>query len=373
MIKIVFFILLSVSSLVHASKARVLALGNSFHLLDSQTVYKNPIDAIEFDNFVVFETGVTNATNATVNAEAMASYVYKEDQHLVLSFGHQDQSVIDSRNFINLLSGTAFELPQNPLNIFYGINDNITSSAFGFFYSKKDDKILRSSESSAGLSLGIEMGKLQISSLYTFINRADGVSGKKFDGSGYWQTTLSYLLDETLFQFQFIKSKAKLSTDTGSAVTENESHVTNTVTLGLVDSNVRDEDNFFWGVQVISTQISCNVNLSLGCDKKFTNTVLPVWFGIEAQASEWLIVRATLKQSFLVNITKDDFGYPLGAASGATGAISSAAPGANDTVVSTGLGFKFKRLTLDGTLATSTTQTLNTSNFLSQVGLTYNF
>lgn len=369
-----FLILLSLSSLdVFASKARVQALGDSFHLVDPQTIYSNPIDLAAFDNFVSLETGLTAATSINNGAEAMISYSLNENHQFALSLGHQDAAVTEARNFINILSGTTFEPQQNPVGIFYAIKDSVTSYAFGAFYSNRNDKLAALTESSFGLSTAVEMGKLQLSTLYTFVNSVEGAAGKKFDGSGYLHAIVTYLLDETTFELTYITSKTKMSTGLGDSVTDNESHVKDIFMLGLADSNIKDENDFFWGAQVVSTTINCKLNLSTSCDKSFTHTVLPAWIGIEAQASDWLTVRGAIKQSFLFNIIKDDFGYPVGVINGTTGATTNIPAGENSTIVSAGLGLKFKKLTLDGTLSAASTQLLNTTNFLSQVGLTYNF
>lgn len=368
---LLFIIFLSVTTF--ASKARIQALGNSLHLIDPQTVYSNPIDLISLEDFVAVETGLTAATSVGNGAEAMISYEYRENHRIAVSFGHLDESVVDARNFINVLSSSTFEMPQNPVNVFYAFEDSITSYAFGAFYSKKKDKIAVLSENSAGISVAVEMGNLQFSSMYTFANSAEALVGKKLDGSGYWQTTLSYLLENTKFELQYVTSKAKMSTQLGLIETDNESHSKNVVVLGLADSSVRGGNDFFWGAQVISTTINCKINLSADCNKSFTRTILPAWFGIDAQVNDWMVFRGNVKQSFLISITKDEFGYPASIVNGGMGVSSNVATGENDTVVSSGLGFKFKNMVLDGSLATSTTQKIDLNNFLSQVGLTYNF
>ncbi len=355
---------LSLSSLLaQASKARVQSLANSFHLLDAQSVYRRPIDLIYLDNFVVLESGVTAATSINDNAEAMLSYTYNNNRHIALSFGHQDRAVVDSRNFINLLSGSAFVLAQNPLYVFYAVDDSITSYAVGISYSAKNEKKLTNlKESSVGISLGVEMGKFQVNSVFVPINSTSASAGKQFEGGGYSQVTGSYLSDQTLFEFTYAVSKSRLATEAGAVI---EDHIKDEFTLGLVDSNSQHANNFFWGAQIISTRINCKINLSATCNKTFSRSILPVWFGIEAQANDWLSLRGAVKQSFLASLT-DAVGYPAGAVADITAA-------ANDTVVSMGLGFNFKSMAVDGTLSTASTQVLNTANFLSQVGLTYSF
>lgn len=368
---ILFFTLLSFQAL--ASKARMQSLGNSLHLIDPQTIFANPIDLISLENFVSLEGGPTAATSALNGAEGIISYGFKGNQRIALAFGHQDPSIVDSRNLINLIGSTPFEMAQNPLYIFYSMEDSLTSWAIGVSYSGKDDKVAGLAEKSIGVSGGVELGNLQFNSLYIFTNSVDAAGGKQFDGGGYWQSTLSYLLENTMFELAYTTSKAKLSTTTGSVIQDDELHVKNVISLGLADVSPRDGNHFFWGAQVTSTTLNCKIDLSVGCDKAYTQTVLPAWFGVETEIADWLIFRGSVKQSFLISITKDEFGYPASVVNGATGTTSNLAAAANDTVVSSGLGFRFKELTIDGSLASSTTQSLNLNNFLSQVGLTYKF
>ena len=354
-------------------RQRLQALANSFHLVDAQSVYKRPIDLVYLDNYVALETGVTAATSVNDNAEAMISYSSDEKHRLAVSFGHQDVAVAGSRQFINILSGSAFELAQNPLHVFYSVDDPLTPYAVGLFYSAKNDKLSGLKEASAGLSFGMEWGKFQINSIYVPTNSADAAAGKKFNGQGYWQSAVSYLADKSLFEFTYTTSKHQLSTEVAGALILNESHTQDIVTLGLADSNRQVENDFFWGAQIITTRINCDYHSDVACDKIFTRTLLPVWFGVEAQANDWVIVRGAVKQSFMISLTKDDVGYPAAAVNGATGAVANTAAGANDSVVTAGLGFKFKNLLLDGVLSTASTQVLNSADFLSQIGMTYRF
>lgn len=356
-----------------ASKARIQALSNSLHLIDPQTIFSNPLDLTGLGNFLSLESGITAGTSTLNGSEAMVAYGIDQNQRVALSIGHQDPSVADSRNLINVLGGTAFEMAQNPIHFFYSMEDTLTTWAIGLSYSGKADKFAELNEKSIGASAGVELGNLQFSSLYVFANSVDAVAGKQFDGSGYWQTTLSYLLENTTFELDYITSKAKLSTTTGTTIQDDELHVKNVISLGLADVSPRDDNDFFWGAKVVSTTLNCKINLSIGCDKAYTQTVLPAWFGVETQIADWLVFRGSVKQSFLVSITKDEFGYPASVVNGASGVVSNLAAAANDTVVSSGLGFRFKELTIDGSLTSSTTQSLNFNNFLSQVGLTYKF
>lgn len=356
-----------------ASKSRMQALGNSFHLIDAQNIYKNPIDLNYLDNFLLLEAGLTSATNSKNNAEALIAYELNSTIQMAVAFGHQDEAVASSREFINAVSGLNYELAQNPIHIFLGKKDSVTSYALGLFYSNKKDKLLNLAEFSGGLSFSVEMGNFQYSTVYALLNSAEVLANKKFDGGGYWKNTVSYLSDETKFELSLTSTPAKSTTEASGVLTENENHLIDVLSIGLVDSSQKEENDFFWGAQVLTTRIKCITNLSSSCDKTFTNTTLPVWFGLEVQANDVLILRSAIKQSFLISLAKDEFGYPIGAVANATGAKTDFGSGPNDTELTAGMAIKINKLTIDGSLSTATTQQLNTNNLLTQTSLTYNF
>lgn len=367
-----FFLIGFLSALaVDASKARVQALSNSFHLIDEQFIYSKPIQLTYLENLVALETGVTTATTNSDGAEALVLYSLGESQRFAMSLGHQDEAIIERRNLINAIAGSNFELAQNPLSLFYSAEEGMTPYALGISYSGKSDELADLKESSLSLHLGLEIGRFQINTTFVPLNSVEAVGGEKFNGAGYWQTSLSYLLDQTAFEFLLRTGKGETSTELNGSTTINELHSWDVVILGLADSDVKIENDFFWGAQIILTNINCKLNLSAGCDKKLTSTVLPAWFGIEAQANDWLTLRSSIKQSFLVNISKDEFGYPASVVHKASGVASDFQAGLADTVVSAGFGFKIKNLKLDGTISSATTQKLDLNNFLSQVSLAY--
>ena len=369
--KLFFLTSLLFSLFANASKARIQALSNSLHLIDAQTIFDKPIHLTYLDNLLSLETGLTDATTKTNGSEGIALYSLNEFQRIAIAIGHQDESVITTRNLINDITGSTYEALQNSIHLFYSSEDGSTPYAFGLLYSNKNDKLASLKESSFGLSLGLEIGRFQIQTKYVPINTVDGIANKKFNGNHYLKASLAYLLDQTIFELSYSTSKAKQTTEVAHISTDNELHVQDVVILGLADSERKLENNFFWGMEFIFTTINCKINLSAGCDKKFISTALPVWFGVEIQASDWLTLRSSIKQSFLVNITKDEFGYSSTASNKANGALSDFQAGTTDTHVNAGLGFRFKNISLDGVLSSSTTQKLDFNNFLSQMSLSY--
>jgi hypothetical protein len=370
MLRLTLVFLILYSTQAFATKARMQSLGHSFHLIDSQSVFKKPIDLIYIDNLVSIETGVTNATTLTDGSEAFVSYSLNEKTQLGFALGHQDEAIVTSRSFMNTLVGAStYEMSQNPVHIFYAIKDSLTSYTLGGFYSNKNDKLNGLTESSGGVSFGTEMGIWQFNTIYTLDNSVKAALGKKFDGKAYSNSSVSYLLDETLFYLSYFIADAKSSTNN----VENEFHRIESVTLGLVDSNLKEENTFFWSAEVISNSVKCKVTASTECNKTFTSTSFPVLIGIEASANEWMTLRSTIKQIFLVSLVKDELGYPVGSIAGATGAVQDLSATANSTVITLGMGLNFNKISIDGTLTTSSTQAFNLNTFLSQVGVSFSY
>lgn len=370
MLRLILIISLFYAAPVFATKARLLSLANSFQLTDPQSVYQKPIDLIYIDNLVSLESGVTNATSTTNGAEAFTSYLMSDKAQIALGFGHQDDAIATTRSFMNAVLGAAkYELSQNPVHVFYGVRDSLTSYVLGAFYSNKKDRLNALTESSAGFSAGMEWGNWQFNTVYSLVNTVEAAGGQRFDGKGYWNSSVSYLLDDTLFRFSYLNTDAKSTT----GAVENEFHRIETVTLGLTDKKIREENNFFWGAEVVSTAVKCRISGSADCNKIYTSTTLPLWIGFEAQASDWLTLRSALKQIIFVGLIKDEVGYPTGALSSSNGAIQNIAAPANSTAVTLGAGLKFNRITLDALMSTATSQNIDFTNLFSQVGATFNY
>jgi hypothetical protein len=100
-------------------------------------------------------------------------------------------------------------------------------------------------------------------------------------------------------------------------------------------------------------------------DNKTETTALPVFAGIEADATSWMVLRASVQQNFILGSKK----VTTAGAGGDADTIT------NNTTVAAGAGLKFGKLLLDGTLeaANSTTAAVNGNAFLANAALTYMF
>ncbi|WP_148284921.1 hypothetical protein [Pseudobdellovibrio exovorus] len=366
-IPLVFSIFFSATS--EASRARLQSLSHSYHVNDPYRIYTDVLQIHSAGSLVLIESGATNAVSGTDQAEALLTYTLEENRRLAFGIGHQHSSVSESRRIANALRGVAtFELSQNPVYLAYGWKTQDIWYALGMYYSHRSDKVSGDDESTAGLTWGAELGRFQLYFDSTFLNRAQ-VSGRTFNSEAYFKGTANYVADNTVFYFDF--KIQDIGIQLGAV--EEEKHQLQEFRLGLVDWRSRQRNESFWGMEVISTELKCRTRLSAECDQKASRVILPVWLGFELPAAEWLMFRGSINQTVFVNKTKDKVGYPVGVIGNSNGVVSEYDNGPNSTQVALGAGLRFNRLTVDGTLATATTQVLDSSQLLSQVGITYRF
>jgi hypothetical protein len=366
------FLLLSVFSFeTYASRARSQALASSFHLLDSTQTYNNPLYAFYMPNQVVFEPGLTTPTSQTNNAEVFGLYELPSENRILLSLGHVPQLVYEGRQFINSAASLNYSQAQNPLRLGYLFKTSDLSHAVVTDFSQLNNKVTGQSEKSFVLGYGLEMGRWHFVTEVVAQNDAELAGGLRFNGAGSFKVGVYYGADTTHFFFTYGRSQLKSYLDDKLR----ESHHVQNFAFALVDSSLREENEFFWGLQVKSVKTDClDTAAALTCQQSANRVTLPVWFGVETQAASFLKLRASFTQTALFNIQKDSVGYPALAFEGGEGAVTEYTSGPNSTAVAMGLGWMLgPRLTLDGLLGAAGSQIINMTNFLSQVSLTYDY
>lgn len=350
-------ILLFTSQVVFASKARLNSLGQSYHLVDIQNIFFRPADIFYLDPQISIESGITAATSTTNSAEGILLYSLSENNKIALALGHLHPFATESRLHINSILGAGtYELQQNPIHIIYARETSDINYLIGAYYSNKKDKIANSGEMTSGVILGTEIGNFKIQADYLFANEVTNAV-TQFQGGGYLRGNVVYTLQATTFYLDYEIGRARSVT----GLIDNENHKFENVKLGLVDSRAKDGNDVFWGAEVISKNIACELTANSGCNKLKNETKLPVWLGFEYQAADFLILRGSIKQSILVNYEKNE------------NLNAEKTYSASDTSVALGSGLVFKNLTIDGSLNASSTQTLDSSNLLTQVSLTFNY
>ena len=363
-------LVLTLSTESFATKARLISMSNSRHVIDEQQIFTNPIYLNFLEPFVAYEAGalsVSSTTTANSNAEMLAGFTTKNGSKSALALGHQDLNVVYSRKFINDVAGLNFGMTQNPIHLFFANTDVDTSYALGLQYSNYRDKVNRLGESSAGVSLGLEAGPWQLNAQYVLINVVE-TTANRFDGSGLLAGSLQYSTDTNNFYVTYSSTPVR-----AYATSVVESHNIQILRIGMVESNYRDGNDPFWGAEIFTTGIECKVKAGLNCQKTARSVVLPVWFGVESQATPWMVLRGSVRQTVLFNQSKDDVGYPIALFQNGTGAPSDYVEGPDSVQLTMGMGLQFGKVTIDGTLQTATTTFFDLSNFLSQASLKYQF
>ncbi len=369
-------LLVLTSTNAFATKARYKALNSSFHLVDTQSEFSSPYHIFSLPDFVSVESGLSTATTVDNNAEGLAKFSTGDNSKMLVAIGHKDEAIQSQRKFMNAASGKAFLMQQNPVEVIYGVKTGGNVYAGGLFYSKYKDKTTDKNEESTGARFGATFGDFKAKINLGLVNKVQNVvspvSGDgTFSNQPYTNVAVRYAMGENKFGLDFTMWNAKRDDTLG---VEANSFEFQNIKFQYVNTTAKDGEDFFYGVAVDSISLKDKTQ-----SKDLRRLALPVWFGLEHQASEWLTVRGSLKQTLWAQST-DDRGYSAGAvdgASGVDGVASDFSPDANNTEAAIGVGLKYKSVMFDGTLSGLTGKTANQqldgNNLLAQAGLTYNY
>lgn len=368
-----FAILLSVA-VANATKARIVALGNSFHLRGTQTVYSSPYHLMGLDNFVALESGITTATSTSNGSEGSLLMNAGETGKLFMSVGHLDETTQPVRSFINTVGTYTFKPQQNAVEFIYSHKTDSATFGYGVYYSNFNNKLAGSEEkeSSNGLRVSGSHGALGWKLNFGLTNTAENTTAK-MKGNLYANLGLRYKIDSTSFAFDYTSWGVKVE-NVPAGTTAQEHDYTN-IQLRAVHSTKVESNEIFYGAGLNQTNLTDKV-----ADKKLNRLHLPLIMGFEAKAMDWLMLRGSVTQSVLLTTFKDERGYPAvsGTTTPAVGTADLEYSGEpNTTSVAVGAGLKFGKVTIDGTLkdlmTTSGGQKLDSANLFAQVGLVYNY
>lgn len=360
------------TSTAHATKARNAAMGNSFHLRGTQTVYSSPYHLSNIDNFVAIESGLTTTTSASNGAEGSASMSVGETGKFFVSIGHIDETIQPARSLLNAVGPFTFKAQQNPIEFIYSTKqDEKTIYGVGVFYSNFNNKTTgaEEKESSMGLRLGGSHDKFGWKVNTGLTNTAENITNK-FKGNAYINLGLRYKQDNNSFGFDYTTWGAKVENVVGTTV---QDHDFSNIVLRMVNSVKADGNEIFWGAGLNQVNLKDKVT-----DKKMNRLFLPVIVGFEAKATDWLMLRGSITQAVFLSNAKDERPYPAvsGITTPANGTLDLEYAGEpNTTSVAVGAGMKFQKVTIDGTLkdlmTSSGGQKLDGANILAQVGVVY--
>lgn len=329
------------SQTTFASKARVGALQGADHLVDTQTVFTNPAHINALSPYITFEMGAAGA-----GAEGGFARKLDNGNMLAVYLGH------DNTN--DLRDGTVYLKQRNPIEVTYGMGNMGFSGSLSTTTDKKNNK----KETTLVGKFGMTQDNLSVWSNLAVISQADDTtvgSEKKMNTAPQLAAGGSMTVDDNRF-FGSIGYGQFKNEITAASVTTSATIKDTSLKLGWLNRGLKNKDaDIYYGAEL-------NYGLQDTEGSKKTVTSLPIFMGMEYNMLSWATFRGSVKQNFIIGETKDD-----AVASG--DALSVPA----NTTFAGGLGLKYNQLTLDGSLAASTSGAVNGTAFLTQASVTYNF
>jgi len=359
-----------------ASKARLSALNNAAHLEDVQDVFVNPSKLGSHGDWLTFEMGATHSANQVAPAVTTPQGPYTEanpnaeggfargmgDAKYGFYLGHHSTMVAESRLPNAYVTSKTFLTDENPVDLFYSGKAGDLKWGVGAHYANSDKKSTKTKQTAGGLNAGVTAQNwdvaLNLGLVNTFKNDTTGAEAD-FKGKTAIGVNGTYTMETLTFSALANMNGGK--DDQAGAGAKTDLDVTH-YNVGVVNSHKADGADFFYGANYDMFKFD-----EKEAGKKYEASQLPVFAGIEADATSWMVLRASVSQNFVLGSVKTD--YTAFAPTSDSDTIS------NNTVVAAGVGLKFNKLQLDGTLkaANSASASLDGNNFLGNASLTYLF
>lgn len=355
MIKVFITLLLLISAnITWASQARTNAL-QSNHLNDTEYGCLFPTKLLELPDFVLFQSGATldPIYNKRPYVAIKSTFLPDQSDHyaLALTLGRQSDLVDAVRLRTNTVMATNFDRSSNPLELTYAIRDDGNSYSLGFFYANQNDKVNQVGNHAGTMNLGIRIDDFTFSTNIGLFNSVDDLAtNAHLSINQSFMGALVYEMDDIHFILDLSSSRAKRNVLAAEA---NSIELLN-YKMGVVKTTFNGDETIFYRVNLETDQIK---NRMTSINNREIR--LPLTLGFESVLTDEIKLRSSIKQIVGVYQSED------------------VATGLNTTTAAVGLGFNFKKLTLDGTLqglvGSAATQQLDANQFLTETSLTYWF
>jgi len=368
-----------------ATRARMTALGNSVHVMDTQRAYNNPSDIFSFGDYVNLESGVTAVSGTAKGADTEGVVVRSMgDAKLGLSVGHRSENASGYTNGLRSIINQTVIAPsanavhqQNPIEITYGQKAADMVWAGTLVYSNYNDKKAGEKETSAGFRLGGRTGAWDFYWKQGLVNTASKDSSYDYKGKAGTSFFGGYNMGN-LYAWGYAEMvEASVDQKSGTLVlnvTDLSAKAT-TFKVGATSSMKKDGGEIFYGASLENVDKKTTFG-GANVETKTTSLIMPVIVGMEVDANSWMTLRGSITQNVLIADSKIET-TPTSANAAFRANDVEYSPGKNSTVVAVGTGLKFNKVTIDGTLSgltgASAGQNLDGNSLLSQVGLTYMF
>lgn len=336
-----------------ASKARVGALNNSRQLVDVQYTFERPYLLSSVGELAIIEWGAAQPTSQTVGANAdphaEGGFIKKNgDSFFGLYFGRKSDDFTNGVRAVNA-AGTLLE-EQNPISLLFASKTGDYSWGVNLKYSNGSNDTGSKKVSTSGVALGATNGKWQ-GELVLGLSGKSEETGFTAESKSNMKATVGYLISDMMQAYGDYKI-VKTDVTIGAATTSPE---TTTMHLGFVNTILKNDDaNFFYGVAYSSAKTDGTTS---GTSEV---TGLPIWMGIEANATSWMVFRASLQQNVIINETK---------------AVAGTKTDLDSIAFAGGAGIKLGKGLLDVSFGTAANGQFNyaANGFLTQTAYTYTF
>lgn len=348
-----------------ASKARVQALGNPFHLIDIQNAMtRNPVELTEFGDWATFEFGAAdyNAHSNQAAADGQEGGFVRSagDARWGLYLGHKDEFFVTPTRVIS-----SHIAQENSTDFFYAMKGDL-KWAVDLEYSNSNKKSATKKQSAAVLRAGVRGSSWDA---YTHVGLANSAEDTTTKLAGKTGVTLGggYYMDSIYIYGQYMMRGFKV--DNVADGSPNKDFDGTDITLGVLDSVKKEGTEFFYGASIVNSTLKEKV-----ASNKWDSQRLPVIIGLEHEATSWLVLRASVTQSVLIGTYKATENHPIYSAGKTNGESDTLA---ETSSVAAGVGLKFNKVIIDGTLKAANTTAgdfgADGANFMGNASLTYNF
>ena len=382
------------SASAFASKARLIGLGGMARTTasDVQSIFEQPHKMWEVGDLATIEFGPTGTTYSNVGASTeIARGANNAEGGFLRShnntkwgayIGHQSDSLLYMLNGATVgkavTAGEGLSRLENPINLWYGIKAGDLEWGFNLFYANSEVKsgADMNKKNAMGVSAGVRADRWNadlVLGLGAKVEDTSAGSDEEFKATSSVRLQGEYAVNDDLLTYAQITNFGGKHTTSANVEDMDLDHMN--IQLGVESKIKSDVVHFFYGAML---QSATEKNKTTGSNpEKVEQTLLPLYFGFEADAASWLVLRASLKQNFLLNSVK------------VSTTTSSDANDIDSTVASLGAGFKFGKLMVDGVLSAGTSGNLNfnngtkqgtpaagdidSGNFMSTVSATYMF
>lgn len=340
----------------YASKARLTALQGAAHIIDTRNVLPKPDQALTHGEFATFELSANAAGNNDQAPAAEGGFVRKIGNGALGAYLGNKGGLAHSS--LGLLNDYSYKI-QNPLNLFYANKMGDYTWGLGLQYANTETKASKQKSSVMGLTLGANGSNWDAQLALGLTGEASNSETQKLEQKSPMSLNAFYTLVDSLSIYAGYEMLGAKLKNSGTVATDTDK---STIKLGVINSHKKDGAEFFYGAELQS------ITTKIKDGDKTETTALPLIMGVEADATSWLVMRASLTQTLLLGTTKT---------TPATGA-SSETTLTDNTKAAAGLGLKLGKFMVDGTLAATNANTTSgklgtDNNFLADLGVTYKF